>query len=318
MSSSSPRRHLALILLTIAASFLVIAMLAVFLLRSKIADVVCAYGEASFQEGRIDRALSDYEWAILIDPHLSVAFSDRGAVWDLKGEYDKAIADFEEATRLDPHNSKAFNNRGLTWLHKGEPDKALSDFTEAIRVDARNATAIGNRGLVWYLKGDLDHAFADYNDGIRIDSKLAQNFDFRGLAWTVRGEYEKAIADYTEAIRLDPNRPTAFNNLAWLEATCPKPEFRDGKKAIEHATRACKLNAWKRPNNLSTLAAAYAETGDFSSAVTWMEKAIELAHDASPTPRSTLEQYKAHKPYREAGSETKASLVPPAHRDFHF
>jgi tetratricopeptide (TPR) repeat protein len=252
--------------------------------------------------------MTDYTWAIRIDPKLAVAWSDRGLAWDVKGEYGRAVDDFDEAIRLDPQSSKAWNNRGLTWVHMGEPDKALSDLNEAIRLDTRNAVAIGNRGFIWYLKGDLDRAFADYNEGIRVDSKLAQNFDFRGVAWTVRGEYEKAIADYNEAIRLDPNRPTAFNNLAWLEATCPKPQCRDGKKAIEHATRACTLNGSKRPNNLSTLAAAYAETGDFPSAVTWLEKTFELAPEASRTLRSTLELYKAHKPYREEGRRLKLAF----------
>jgi tetratricopeptide (TPR) repeat protein len=71
--------------------------------------------------------MSDYTWAIRIDPTLAVAWSDRGLAWDLKGEYGRAIDDLDEAIRLDPQSSKAWNNRGLTWVHMGEPDKALSD-----------------------------------------------------------------------------------------------------------------------------------------------------------------------------------------------
>jgi Tfp pilus assembly protein PilF len=78
------------------------------------------------------------------------------------------------------------------------------------------------------------------------------------------------------------------------------------------------LSGWKSPNRLSTLAAAYAEAGDFPNAVQWMEKAIELDPSASGTLRSILEVFKAHKPYRAEGSALKGSLVLPSTRDVHF
>jgi len=318
MSTPVFRRKLGLAVSAIAIVLLAIALVSFFALRTRIADVVCGFGERRFQEGQKDKALSDFNWAVRIDPKFAIAFSDRGMIWMLDGAYDAAIYDLNEAIRLDPSNSKALNNRGLTRIYKGQPDKALSDLNESLRLNPRDAVTMGNRGLAWHSKGNLDRAFADYDNAIRLDASIAQNFDLRGVAWMLRNDYVRAIADLREANRLDPNRPSALNNLAWLEATCPNPQFRDGQRAVEHATRACELSGWKTPTRLSTLSAAYAETGDFRGAVKWMEKAIELAPDTSSRSRSMLELFKAHKPYRQDGSATWMFLAQPGGGDLHF
>ena len=82
---------------------------------------------------------------------------------------------------------------------------------------------------------------------------------------------------FTEAVQLDPKDAAAHNSLAWLLATGPQERFRDGKRAIDHATRACELTKWKRSAYLDTLAAAYAEAGKFDKAVEFQQKAVELA-----------------------------------------
>jgi tetratricopeptide (TPR) repeat protein len=75
----------------------------------------------------------------------------------------------------------------------------------------------------------------------------------RGMGYRVKKEYDKAIEDFSQTIRLDPKNATAYNNLAWLLATCPKDGVRDGKKAIEYATKACELSQWQNAANLGTL-----------------------------------------------------------------
>ena len=122
----------------------------------------------------------------------------------------------------------------------------------------------------------------------------------RGLAWSNKKDYEKAIADYNEAIRLDPKYSGAYNGRAWLWATCPDGKFRDGKKAVESATRACELGEWKDALVLDTLAAAYAESGDFDKAVEWQEKAHKLSPETDKKEwGKRLDLYKGKKPHRK-------------------
>jgi len=93
--------------------------------------------------------------------------------------------------------------------------------------------------------------------------------------------------------------------LLVLQATFPDAEFRDGAKAVENATKACELTTWKNAWFVNTLAAAYAEAGDFNSAVKWQKKAIDLLDKASCSGypvdfEARLKLYQSGKPYRKS------------------
>jgi tetratricopeptide (TPR) repeat protein len=91
------------------------------------------------------------------------AYFNRGIFYsNEKGDYDKAISDHNEAIRLDPKNANAYINRGLTYEDKGDYDKAISDHNEAIRLDPKKVGAYFNRGLAYQAKGDYNKAIADY------------------------------------------------------------------------------------------------------------------------------------------------------------
>ncbi len=120
----------------------------------------------------------------------------------------------------------------------------------------------------------------------------------------IDGKFAEAISDYEEAVRVDPGYALAFNDLAWLRATCPVAEFRDGAKATEDAAKACELTDFKKARYVGTLAAAYGETGDFDSAVMWQKKAIDSLTKEEEELRADFEErlklYQSGKPYRES------------------
>ena len=153
---------------------------------------------------------------------------------------------------------------------------------------------------MWRDKGEYDNAIADYNAAIQLDPKDAVAYSNRGVAWGIKKEYDKAIADFSEAIRLDPKDVGAYNNRAWLLATCPDAKFRDGKKAVELATKACELSEWKEAHSIDTLSAAFAEAGNFSKAVEMEERALEAASAESRSGfAARLALYRQKKPYRQ-------------------
>ena len=248
-----------------------------------------------------DKAIADYNEAVRLDPNSARAFKDRGIVWALKREYDKAIADYNETTRLDPTDAMAFYNRGMAWRKKKEHDKAIFDCNETIRLDPKYANAYIVRGNAWRDKKEYDKAIANYNEVIRLDPKNVYAYENRGSCWFQQREYDKAITDYNEAIRVEPQHAWTYGDLALLLATSADEKYRDGKKAVESATRACELSEWKEAHHVATLAAAYAEAGEFERAIQYQDRANKLFTDAEDKVKGEerLKLYKDKKPYRQ-------------------
>jgi tetratricopeptide (TPR) repeat protein len=255
------------------------------------------------RSGKLDEALKDYDETIRIDPNYAGAYANRGFVWRMKGNLENALKDFDEAIRLNAKTESYFANRGLAWQQKGDPDRAIQDYDEAIRLNPKYGTAHSYRVGVHQHLGNRDKAIADLQQVIELTPgpAAAPYYRTRGDMHLSAQEHNLAILDYTEAIRLTPENAGAHNNLAWLLATCPEQGIRDGKKSVEHATKACELEKWQSPISLDTLAAAYAETGNFAEAIKYQEQSLTLARtDAQKAEgESHLALYREGKPYHE-------------------
>ena len=110
---------------------------------------------------------------------------------------------------------------------------------------------------------------------------------------------------YREAVEAQPDdqpKPLqleAAKKLARILATCPDPNLRDGGEALRLADESARATGYQHYLFLDTLAAAYAETGNFEQAVQWQMKAVELIPEKlRPDFSARLKLYQARKPYR--------------------
>ena len=260
-------------------------------------------GVDAFNKGNYDVAIGDFTQVIQLNPKSEDAYNNRGAAYQTKGDDDKAIADFNQAVQLNPQDPRAYCNRGVAYTDKGNYDFAIGDFTQALQIDPKNENAYNSRGLAYDRKGDYATAIADFNQAIRLNPKDANPYNNRGVSYRANGDYARALADYNQAIQLNPKYATAYRNLALLLATCPQAGFRDGKKAVAAATKACELSNWKFPYAVDTLAAADAEAGDFADAVKWetqFSATPNLSASEAEAAQNCLELYQTHKPYHLA------------------
>jgi eukaryotic-like serine/threonine-protein kinase len=265
-------------------------------------------------KGDSDGAIAAYREAIRLNPKdASFHFRLGVILCDVKRDYGGAIAAFKEAIRLDPKDSRAHGNLGVALRGKGHPDAAIATYREAIRLDPKNASFHVRLGAILCdVKHDYDGAINAFNEAIRLNPNYADaHFDL-GIALLGKRDLDGAIAAFREAIRLAPRHADAHINLSWLLAAGPDP-VRDGKRAIEHATRACELTEWKNPEFIGILAAAYAEAGDFDRAVEFQKKALAfpaVEKEPGKVGRERLALYERKKPYRDP-SLTPREVAPP-------
>jgi tetratricopeptide (TPR) repeat protein len=266
------------------------------------------------EKGELDLALADYDEAIRLDPTRAVVYLNRGIVRRDRKEYARALVDLDKAIELDPDYARSYLNRGMLWALKHEHDLALADFDRAIRLDPRSSWAHNNRGVSRQEKKEYDRALADYDEAIRLDPRNATAYLNRSAIRRVKREYAGALDDIDRAIRLDPADPSGYNARSWLRATCPEARYRDGEGAVDDALRSVRLRKEKDPFDLGTLAAAYAERGDFARAVEVQAKAQALYKKESDLKdgRARLDVFKGGKPFREADGESdRTAQVPP-------
>ena len=270
--------------------------------------------------GDTDRAAADDARARAIDDENFIAWRGFHAAAPVAGagadlirhgdaaamneQYDLAVEDYNKAfaSTLSKENaSVAYTNRGTAYFRKGDPGQARADYDRAVAENPRNVAARVNRASV-HLQRDPGLAIAECTAAIQIDPTFGGAYLNRAFAYEEIKDAQKAVADFKKAIELNsPRVEVPLNALAWLRATSLDSTIRDAKEAIPAAMKACELTKWDNPDIVDTLAAAYAEGGDFTPAIEWQAKAIKLT--AKGRLRVELEDrlqlYRERKPYRE-------------------
>jgi len=185
-----------------------------------------------------------------------------------RGDLEGAAASLERAIGIDPDRQEARAQLGVTLVQLGRTDEAEGHLLRAIELGGESA---------------LVHAAL---------AEVAK----------AQGRPGDAIEHGREALRLDPGLVPAANNLAWLLATWPDPEFREPEEAIRLARGALRAVPGEHPQLLDTLAAAYAAAGRYDEAVRTATRAEALAlerglPEIAREIREHLDRYRAGQPF---------------------
>lgn len=137
-------------------------------------------GVAHKFKGEYDRALEDYEQAILLNPSFANAYNNRGVIYRLKDEYDRAIRDYDQAIWLDRNVPAFFYNRAIAYSEKQDYDRALADFNAVLRFNSKNSLALYGKGLAEMKNGDAQAGMADIAAAKAINPNVAEEFEHSG------------------------------------------------------------------------------------------------------------------------------------------
>jgi tetratricopeptide (TPR) repeat protein len=267
-------------------------------IRSDPGHAAAAYlgrGYAYHRTGDNEKALHDYNESIRLDPKDARPYCNRGNVYSDQNRFDKALADLNKAISLDSQDASYYIDRGSVYWKSRDLDRAISDFDRAEKLSPNLVSIYTNRGVAYIDKGQYEKALVDENKAIRLSPTSGVSYANRGVAYSAKEDYKRAISDLETAVRLDYEPAYWLLNL--LLATCPDRKLRNGAKALRYATKHCELAHWNDATRFGSLAAAYAQLGQFEKAVIWQKKYIAAVEGSEKKyAKIRLEQYEARQP----------------------
>jgi tetratricopeptide (TPR) repeat protein len=267
-------------------------------------EVYSNIGLALLQEGRIQDAIAEFHEALRINPALAKTYYNLGNALFQQGHTEEAIAQYRAALKIDPALAQAHANLGVALFQQRRTQEAIAQYREALKIDPSYADAHSNLGNALSQQGRTQEAIAEYREAVRINPGLAEARYNLGNALLQEGQFGEAIAQTEKVLELQPADPSINNTLAWMLAAAPQTSLRDGHRAVQLATQASQSTGANNPDILRTLAAAYAQAGQFSSAVQTAQKALQLAQSQSNTALSNtlpreIKLYEAGRPFED-------------------
>jgi tetratricopeptide (TPR) repeat protein len=268
------------------------------------ADAHLNLGVALAQNGHTDEAAAQYRKALEINPGSAEARNDLGVFLAGQGRADEAIAQYHKALEIDPDYANAHLNLGVVLAQKGQLEEAIAQYRKALAINPGSAEVHNDLGMALLGQGRVDEAIAQYRQALDINPRLPDTFPYLGMAFFKKGQIKEAMDSWQQALDIKPGQVYVLNNLAWLLATTPDASLRNGTKAVALAAQASQLSAGGNPLVLHTLAAAYAETGDYALAAATARRGLALALEQNngalaATLQKEIKLYEADTPVRD-------------------
>ena len=184
------------------------------------------------------------------------------------------------------------------WVNQNYDEAPAARFSKFFTVYLRRGSALASRLATNQQPFVLTLADVDPDFLRQVSDELLQ-----------KGQAHEAMEYLKKAMEIDPEHPEDYNNLAWLLATSSNADVRDGRHAMELAKHACQLTDFKQTMFVGTLAAAYAEAGQFDKAIATAQKACTLAtesgdQDLLKRNQELLSYYLKSSPYHEPAKES--------------
>ncbi len=194
-------------------------------------------GNDFYEKGDYDKAIENYNMAVLLSPVFSEAYFNRALSYYQLKNFDKSIADYTKSMELDPQNPIIYNNRGDAFYRKQDFQSAVKDYDKAIQLNPNYLKAFYNRGLSYASIEEYEKAVEDFSKVIKLKPDFAEAYHLRGLAYEYAGSIANAMADYTKALELNPELTEAKTHLESAKAK----KDQEGKGGGEGSTADIKM-----------------------------------------------------------------------------
>ncbi len=234
-------------------------------------------GIALAGRGQTDEAIGHYEAALEIEPNHVEAHNSLGLALFSLGRFDQAIVHYRKSLKIKPNDVHVLYNLGSALAMRGQIGEAIVHFRQVVKIEPNNARAHNNLGVALEKCGLIDEAIEHFQEALKIEPDYPGARQNLSKVQSQQARLLKALAERRELLQSRPDDVALLSETAWALATNPNASIRNGTEAVELARRAVRVSNARQPAVLATLAAAYAETGQFADAVQTAEQALALA-----------------------------------------
>jgi serine/threonine-protein kinase len=216
-------------------------------------------------------------------------------------QYSEAVAISEGLVQRNPlvpsyklSLARTHGKLANLYQEREEHSKAEQQYVSAIEIYRRLASEHRSLSGVYAAS-----AASTYDNLAILYKRMGKPVEAKQQYLNTAKLWDELVALHSSASADKSTLASLYNGRAWYLATAPEEAARSGPQAVEDATSACELTDWNEPAYLDTLAAAYAESGQFEQAVRHQQLAIKLAPESLRAQlQAHLELYQAGKPCR--------------------
>lgn len=199
--------------------------------------------------GDWNRAISDYDQAVKLDPHnLDAQYFLASAYYDSdKKMADKALAKFDELEKMAPDFILLHYKKGTIYFNTGEYDKAMQEHLKMLKIDPYFTPSLNE--LMWIFVNEKDYARAQkcMEQAIANDTTDPALYNNLGNIYMLQKSYSEAAETYKKAIDLRQDKDYYYN------AGCAYYMLKDNKKARELLLKAKELDKTNDPKIIKML-----------------------------------------------------------------
>lgn len=181
------------------------------------AQILANIGRLYLKDGSYEKAVSEYQKAIGMDPQLVSAYNGIGVAYTMLEKYSAAIAAQQKALEIQPDFTKAHAGLGLAHFRQNKIELALEHYRQAVALDPQ------------FLEGHLKIAM------ILLNQK----------------RYAEATDAYLTVVALNPDDAEVYHNLGLCYAYQAKAAAATGQRLDEDLTAAA-LAAFQKTVDLSS------------------------------------------------------------------
>jgi tetratricopeptide (TPR) repeat protein len=214
---------------------------------------------------------------------LAVGYVYLGNFYRAQGQWQNALDNFNQSlghlqmlSKLDTSNLLWENFLGVSYLDVGDAHMLLGEMGPA-------AESYQSALKIFAVLVGENSVSTDWRHNLAlVHERIGYLYSLQGKTEEAEESYRQALKTYQVAIQANQKDPVSYNGKAWLLATCPLAEVRNGPQAVQDAAEACRLTERESWEDIDTLAAADAEAGNFTEAIANQQAAIKLIDASDP------------------------------------